>query len=246
MHVDEAGPGTPVLLLHGAGVAGWMWRPALTRLDVPVRAIVPDLPGHGRSADRAYRSHAETCAELVDLLRRRAPGGALVAGFSLGAQLAILLAATRPDLVRGAVIVSAETLPARLPGPTLALLSAAAPLARQPWFARLQAGQLAIPDDLLDDYVRDSARVSRATLVASVGENLRFRLPPAWSRFAGPTLVMVGSRERRLMRASAGRTHEALPGSELLTVPGCGHGIPFEQPALFAQVLTERVHTLPG
>lgn len=239
MHIEDQGAGVPVLFLHGGGVAGWMWQPTLTHLGAQVRAIVPDLPGHGRSAGHDYRSHAETIAELVAVLEQRAPSGALVVGFSLGAQLAILLAANRPDLVRGVVVVSAQTVPLTLPGPTLAMLKASAPLARQEWFARLQAQQLFIPPELMADYVRDSARMSRDTLVTSVGENIRFQLPEAWSSFPGPALIMVGEKERRLMRDSARATHDALPGSELRTVAGCGHGIPLQRPELLAGAIAE-------
>jgi pimeloyl-ACP methyl ester carboxylesterase len=233
VYVRETGDAhaPPVLLLHGGGVAGWMWRPVLERLGGAARAIVPDLPGHGRSADEAYRSHEETARAVAEVLEERAPRGALVAGFSLGAQLTTLLAATRPDLVTGAVVVSAQAKPLRFPGATLGLLAATAPLARQRWFA----------GELLDDYLRDSARMSRATLLASVGENIRFTLPSGWSGFEGPALVMVGERERGLMRDSARGIRDALPGCQLTSVPGCGHGIPLQRPDLFARVLAARV-----
>ncbi|WP_174546931.1 alpha/beta fold hydrolase [Nocardiopsis dassonvillei] len=243
VYVRETGDAhaSPVLLLHGGGVSGWMWRPVLERLGGAARAIVPDLPGHGRSADEAYRSHEETARAVAEVLEERAPRGALVAGFSLGAQLTTLLASTRPDLVTGAVVVSAQARPLRFPGATLGLLAATAPLARQRWFARLQAKELFVPGELLEDYLRDSARMSRATLLASVGENIRFTLPPGWSGFGGPALVMVGERERGLMRDSARGIRDALPGCRLASVPGCGHGIPLQRPDLFARVLAARV-----
>ncbi len=177
---------------------------------------------------------------MARVLEERAPHGAMVAGFSLGAQLAILLAATRPDLVTDAVIVSAQAEPLRFPRATLGLLAATAPLARQRWFARLQAKELFIPEELLADYLRDSARMSRATLLASVGENVRFTLPAGWADFKNPALVMVGERERKLMHDSARAIHGSLPGSRLISVPDCGHGIPLQRPDLFAQILADR------
>lgn len=242
MYVRETGDphAPPVLLLHGGGVAGWMWRPALDRLGSRFRAIVPDLPGHGRSAAVAYRSHEETTRAVAKILEERAPDGATVAGFSLGAQLTILLAATRPDLVARAVVVSAQAKPLRFPRAALGLLAATAPLAGREWFARLQARHLLIPDGLLADYVRDSARTSRETLLAGVGENIRFTLPSGWAGFPNPATIMVGERERALMHASAQAVHAALPGSRLIAVPGCGHGIPLQRPDLFAEVLAGR------
>ena len=64
MHHETTGrAGTPpLLLLHGGGVAGWMWEPLRGHLDPARRVIVPDLPGHGRSATADYVSHEETVA----------------------------------------------------------------------------------------------------------------------------------------------------------------------------------------
>lgn len=245
MHVDELGQADapPLLLLHGGGVAGWMWRPTLAALRTPVRALVPDLPGHGRSASEPYRSHADTVARLEALLEERAPGGAVIAGFSLGAQLAVLLAARRPELVADAVVVSAQARPLPLAGPTLALLGLSAPLARVPWFARLQARELLVPDELLPEYVAGSAAITRATLLASVGENLRFTVPDGWGA-SGSALVVVGGSERRVMRDSARLLHEAHPRSELRVVSGAGHGLPLEHPERTAAMLDERLARL--
>ncbi|WP_425846473.1 alpha/beta fold hydrolase [Agrococcus sp. TSP3-2-1] len=245
MHVDELGQADApaLLLLHGGGVAGWMWRPTLAALRTPVRALVPDLPGHGRSATEPYRSHADTVARLEALLEERAPGGAVIAGFSLGAQLAVLLAARRPELVADAVVVSAQARPLPLAGPTLALLGLTAPLARVPWFARLQARELLVPDELLPEYVAGSAAITRATLLASVGENLRFTVPDGWGA-SGSALVIVGGSERRVMRDSARLLHDAHPRSELRVVSGAGHGLPLEHPERMAAMLDERLARL--
>lgn len=241
MHVDVAGPadGRPILLLHGGGVAGWMWRPVLETLAGRYRVIVPDLPGHGASTPEPYRSHAETAAALAGVVERRASRPVAVVGFSLGAQLGVLLASTRPDLIDRAAIVSAQARPQRFPGATLGLLGLAAPLARQRWFARLQARELFVPDELFEDYFRTSATVSRETLLTSVGENLRFTPPPQWARFPGAALVLAGEREPRLVRDSARLLHRLLPGSELEVVPGCGHGIPLQRPDWFAARITD-------
>lgn len=123
MYVDVGDGSNPVLLLHGAGVSGWMWAPVRELLGSTVKVIVPDLPGFGRSSDHPYVSHTATLQALVGVFERHAPLGAHVVGFSLGAQLALLLAAELPHLVKGVVVISAETKPAPLPGPTLAPLA---------------------------------------------------------------------------------------------------------------------------
>ena len=211
-----------------------MWRATQNRLAGEIRAIVPDLPGHGTSASVHYVSHADTVARLAELLRDRAPGGATVVGFSLGGQLAIQLAAEFPELVTGVLVVSAETKPVPARGATLALLKRTAPLAKQEWFAKIQAKQLGIPGADLPRYIRDSQALSLETLLASVGENISFTVPEGWRRFTGPATVVVGADERGLMHASARLTHEALAHSSLVIADNAAHDAPFTRPQLLA------------
>jgi pimeloyl-ACP methyl ester carboxylesterase len=238
MHRETFGQAgeAPLLLLHGGGVAGWMWEPMRTHLPPGGRVIVPDLPGHGRSADETYISHNATVDALASLLEgERRP--ATVVGFSLGAQLAVLLAARRPDLVESAVVISAQAAPLRAVRPTLALLGATAWLAKNERFARLQARELFVPEAHLDDYLQTSSTMSRETLLNAVEENLRFVPPAGWPRFPGAALILVGSAEKKLMSRSATALHEALPHSVLEVVDGCGHGIPLQRPLWLAQRL---------
>lgn len=242
MHHETTGPAgtTPLLLLHGGGVAGWMWEPLRCHLGPGRRVIVPDLPGHGRSATADFVSHDETAAALVPLLEQETRP-ATVVGFSLGAQLAVLLAARRPDLVADAVVISAQAEPLRAVGPTLALLRLTAGLARSERFARLQARELFIPEALLPRYLETSAALSRTTLLRAVEENLRFTPPPAWRAHPGTALVLVGTEEKPLMRRSAALLNRAHAGSTLEVVEGCGHGIPLQRPAKLAARLEERL-----
>ena len=48
MYVQEVGPaGAPtIVLLHGAGVGGWMWRDTIAALS-EVHLLVPDMPEQG-------------------------------------------------------------------------------------------------------------------------------------------------------------------------------------------------------
>ena len=236
MHVATFGDpaGRPLLLLHGGGVAGWMWEPVRTHIGSGVRAIVPDLPGHGRSTDATYDSHAITVAALAGVLQK-VGRPATVVGFSLGAQLTVQLAADFPELVRNVVVISAQAMPMRMTRPTLALLGATAGLASKEWFARLQARQLFIPDELLADYVRTSAAISRETLLRSVEENLRFTPPASWRTYTGAASILVGVGEKSLMKRSAALLHDSLPHSTLEAVDGCGHGIPLQRPAWLAR-----------
>jgi dihydrofolate reductase len=139
----------------------------------------------------------------------------------MGAQLAILLASELPHLVRGVVVVSAETKPAPFPGPTLALLSLAAPLARHRRFAAAQARQLGIPNQLLDDYLHDSTATTRETLLSSEWEN-RLNTPTGtwcdelfqwWSDRVGATDLALYGRKLWETMSSHWPTADQQPGA---------------------------------
>lgn len=99
-----ARPGTT--LLHGAGLNAHTWDGVLLALGRDALAV--DLPGHGDSSWRAdfdYRpaTNAAAVAALLDAVGDGSPQ--LVVGQSLGGLTAVVLAATRPDLVRALVLV---------------------------------------------------------------------------------------------------------------------------------------------
>src|SRR6516162_5070446 len=94
-----------LVLLHGGGQNAHTWDTVALALGRPLLAV--DLPGHGHSGRRQDRDYgpwrnAEAVAAVID---QAAPAARAVVGMSLGGATLIRLAATRPDLVRRAVIV---------------------------------------------------------------------------------------------------------------------------------------------
>ncbi len=106
-YVDR-GAGALVVLLHGfTGTGVTHFRNLIDDLAESYRVIAPDLRGYGRSqpplrdfAPYFYQRDADDVAALIGAL---GCGPAHVLGFSDGAESALLLAATRPDLVRSVI-----------------------------------------------------------------------------------------------------------------------------------------------
>jgi pimeloyl-ACP methyl ester carboxylesterase len=96
--------GSPFVILHG-GSASWRYADDLVDLLVARwHVYAPDLRGHGLSGHVAGRYRlrdyaADTVAFLAGVVREPA----VLFGHSLGGQVAIMVAATRPDLVRAVV-----------------------------------------------------------------------------------------------------------------------------------------------
>jgi pimeloyl-ACP methyl ester carboxylesterase len=102
------GAGPPLILVHGLGGAAVNFTELAPLLARRRRVVVPDLPGHGRSAPFRrevdlddYAAHVAAVAEREDAL------AAPVLGYSMGAVVALRLAVARPRDVTGLVLVAA-------------------------------------------------------------------------------------------------------------------------------------------
>ncbi len=102
----NAGP--PLLVLHG-GSARWQSYQSLLERSAPRWHIyAPDLRGHGASSWTPGRYRLwDHAADVIALLERIVGEPAAILGHSLGGEVAIIVAAERPDLVRAVVAIDA-------------------------------------------------------------------------------------------------------------------------------------------
>ena len=112
LYFESHGSGRPLVLLHGGLMSGETFGPVLPLLAERHQVIVPDLQGHGRTADIDrpidVRLMAGDIAALIDHLRLDTPD---VVGYSLGGGVALQTAAQYPTKVRRLVMVSANLRP---------------------------------------------------------------------------------------------------------------------------------------
>lgn len=110
---DGVGGDRLVVLLHGLGAdhrQSLGFTPPASELGPSWRRVAVDFRGHGETdslgdADTlSFRAFAEDVASVIDQVSPR-PTRVVVVGMSLGAEVALQLASTRPDLVDGLVLV---------------------------------------------------------------------------------------------------------------------------------------------
>ncbi|MGN6446263.1 alpha/beta hydrolase [Amnibacterium sp.] len=129
LRLGEYGPedGPVVLAIHGITASSRTW-PALARLVPEARIVAPDLRGRARSAGLpgpfGLRQHAIDLRRVLDDL---AQAEVVVVGHSMGAYVALLLAAREPERVREVVLIDGGLPLAVPPGVDLDALLALPP-----------------------------------------------------------------------------------------------------------------------
>jgi len=108
-HEEHGSGGTPLVLLHGGMAGGEIFAGLAPALAAGRRVIVPDLQGHGRTADIDRPLRPEHLADDVGaLIEQLGLERADVMGYSLGSRVALRLAVQHPQLVRRLVLVSVD------------------------------------------------------------------------------------------------------------------------------------------
>jgi pimeloyl-ACP methyl ester carboxylesterase len=233
---NEAAAETTVLL-HGAGLDHRMWAgvsPALAAAGRRVMAL--DLPGHGRSGGSA----AEGIVEAADWIRRFLDATGLervaLAGFSMGAQVALETAAQAPDRVRSLVLAGVAK---RMPVNPKLLAAAAAddPVAFDliAGWAHHHAEHAAATRALLADA---GPGVLHADFVAC--DSYRRALDAALA-VRCPVLLLLGENDRMTPARAAEPLAQALTraGAPTTTVllPDCGHMMMSEAASASAEAM---------
>ncbi len=251
LSLHEAGPADrpAVVLLHGAGTSGWMWRRLVADLAGELHVLVVDLPGHGDSAGRPWVSLDDTVAAVAGLVGDRPPGGrAHVVGLSLGGYVATELAARHADLVASALVSGVNVLP--FPRPRLMRVAGRlmAPVVTTTPLLRANARALGVPEEDFPGFAEAARAMAPGTFLRVGAELMGYRVPGAAAGSTCRVLAVAGEREQELIRRSLPVLSTAFPRGAARVVPGVGHAWNGEQPALFAEVVRAHVADtgLPG
>jgi pimeloyl-ACP methyl ester carboxylesterase len=113
IHYEVYGSGDPTVLLlpTWSVIHSRCWKMQIPYLARHCRVVTFDGRGNGRSdrpAEPAAYAEAEFAADALAVLDVTATDRAFVAGFSMGAQRALLLAAGHPERVQGLVFVGSS------------------------------------------------------------------------------------------------------------------------------------------
>ena len=235
---EQTGP--TVVVLHGWGASSAAVASIQRCLEAEHRTIAPDLPGFGAS-DRPPRAwgSADYAALVRRFLEQLGIERASLIGHSRGGAIAIVLAATAPELVDKLVLVDSAGIRARR-GPKYHARVWAFKAARRAGRGLPRRGS--IGEWLARRFGSDDYRQAgpmRATLVRVVNEDLRALLP----RVTAPTLLIWGERDDATPLPDGRLMEHLIPDAGLVVFPGAGHYAYADDPGRFCRVVSHFLKT---
>ena len=250
LHFSETGVGLPVVFLHPTPLDHAYWTPMIQELS-GVRAIVPDLRGHGASElgtnlpvgafsrvpDAPVLSMGQLATDVLALMDHLALPAAVFAGCSIGGYVMLELWRRAPVRMRGLAIVCSKPQP-----------DAETNLAKRvETIAKVRSeGTTGVFDGNAQTLIGASARqrhseiaqelrshmtlTPEAVVAVQAGLATRPDSVPDIGRIDAPILAICGGEDSGITEAEM-RTFEAAEGGcEFHLLPDAGHFAAYEQP----------------
>jgi pimeloyl-ACP methyl ester carboxylesterase len=250
----ETGAGLPVVFLHPTPVDHRFWIPLLERI-ADVRALAPDLRGHGASElgdgiaaggfarvpDAPVLTMERLAADVVALLDSREIENAVFLGCSIGGYVMLELWRRVPERMRGLAFICSKAQP-----------DAAANLAKRAvTIARARAGETeAIFDEMAQSLFGVTARARHAEIVGEVRVQMTLTAEALTAVQAGlatrpdsiatvgtidvPVLAIAGGEDGAVTVAEMELFRSAPGGCEFHALNDAGHFAAYEQPETIA------------
>ncbi len=257
LFVEEAGAGVPVLCLHTAGADSRQFGALLADVELAARyrLVAFDMPFHGRTLPpldwdgSAYRLDSATYLAWVAAALEKVVGEpAILVGCSMGAAIALVAAAERPDLLRGVIALEP---PLRSPG------------RRNPYLAHAAvsggAHNAAYVRGLMSPLGPEGHRRRAAWIYAQGGPgvytgDLAFYSEEFDGHVVGPRIdtsrvpvtLMTGEYDYSASVADGEALAALVPGSRFVAMPGLGHFPMSEHPDLFRTHFAPELDRMAG
>jgi magnesium chelatase accessory protein len=251
-HVQVAGKGPVLLLLHGTGAATHSWRALLPLLATSFTVVAPDLPGHGFTS-RGPQTLPAMAKAVADLLVELDMKPAVVVGHSAGVAVGLRMQLDGLVDVRAMIGLSPALLP--FPGlaaklfPTMAKLLFVNPFAPH-IFAKIARGpgEVArfmlrstgskIDDAGIDGYAKLFGKPGH--IAGTIAMMAAWDLEPLKRDLPGlkvPLLLLHGDGDTAIPLAKAREAAALARGARLEVLAGLGHLAHEEMPEPVADMI---------
>lgn len=256
---EEQGNGTPVLLLHGWCMTSKVWRFQLDSLASNFRIVAPDLRGFGKSSAITDECNLDACvSDVLALVERLKLSSLVIAGWSMGAEIAVMAAGALKEAVSGLVLVSGtpsfrrrDDFPYGLGRVEVEGMTLKVRRNMQRAFEGF-VGNMFAPGELDDPLVEACVRSMRselplpATAVAlqSLQSLAEADLRSLFDDLDLPTLILNGDSDPVCLPGASQWMADKMPSGKHIVFPGVGHAPFLTRPGTFNSCLTQFINEI--
>jgi len=221
-----------LVFLHGPG-AGACAEAFRYQLDHFRGSLAPTLPGHGVSVPCA---NVERYTEWVRgwLWAQGQHRDLVLVGYTLGSCIALQYALDYPEEVRGLVLMTVSMRPKhRAPGSLdMRLRAAEEPAVYEQWIAAMRESMRFVAPELREKLIACHHRVGPRSQHHDLVVIDRFDVRDRIKTLRPPLLLIRGLDDPLALEEYEREIHEAVPGSQYITLREAGHFPMAEQPTV--------------
>jgi len=231
----------PLLIVHGLFGSARNWGVIAKRLSDQRLVVSVDMRNHGDSPRHATQSYPDMAADLEQVLDHLTPthGAFHVLGHSMGGKAAMVLALTRPDLLKSLIV--ADISPVSYDHDNTHLIHAMHDLDLAQIERRSEA-DAALEHDIPNAGVRAFLLQSLVTkekkwllnldvLEAEMPKIVGF--PEVSGSYTGSAFFVSGGESTYVSRDHRPTTKSLFPNAKFASIPGTGHWLHAEKPREF-------------
>lgn len=240
-YVEIAGTEPALVLVHGFTDTSRSFSLLAPHL-AGRRLIMPDLRGHGASPAGRGFGIADFADDIAGLIRHLQLDQPVAVGHSLGAMVAITLAARHNDLIGGLVVLAGTLKPDFASNHPLvvgvqALRDPISPA--DPFYDWWHACRPDVPQLFLAGLAKDASAMPAARWRAMLEEICRADLTSTAQKVRTRTLIVAGACDPLFGEAHQQALLRCLAGASLVQAEACGHNPHWEDPAFVARAIIE-------
>jgi pimeloyl-ACP methyl ester carboxylesterase len=232
------GSGYPILLSHGYGATGQMWRGQNAPLTEKYTLITWDMRGHGASdspEDTSLYSEAATVEDMAAILDATSAQQAVIGGLSLGGYMTLAFHQAHPERCRALILCDT--------GPGYRN-----PVAREGWNQTSEQRAVNFETRGLEslgrspevEATRGGHRSAQGLANAARGMLKQFdaRVIESLPNIQVPVLIIVGANDTPFL---AGTDYMAsrIPNARKVVIPDAGHASNIDQPDAFNKAVLD-------
>ena len=256
LHVERAGDGPPIVLLHGGYLTAEAWDDQIDALAAAHAVIRYDARSQGRASTATTDFYPDD--DLLAVLDAFAVDRAVLIGNSMGGQTAFDFAVMHPERVAALVSAAGGISPMTFDDePFVVEQEAEQAKALEAWdgeryveaFLRYGVdGPHRQPEQVPARIRERCQQMAMATITAhatAAGEMRWREVRPRLGEITAPALFLLGDLDLRALHRLADDAIAVMPDARKVVLPGVGHAANMEKPAEFNQAVLAFLDSLP-